>query len=234
MYDSLLLVLHKLFLFYNVSALKSAWPWRRKRERAALQVATAPVPALPALRRGDVLEVERTLFVHSGIYLGRDRVAHLMPDILPALTGERAPPAPAVTNARLILGCVTRRASVRVDSVTDFAYGAALRVNELDRRVNARAIASEQVAQRAEGLVGRVQYSLLWNNCEHFVTYCRYGTAVSLQTDKFCNCLKTMIQDQRSVLFTILLGLISILWFGPAPSTTLPTILIPFALWMAG
>lgn len=172
MYDSLLLVLHKLFLFYNVSALKSAWPWRRNRSRA-------PVQAVPALHRGDVLEVERTLFVHSGIYLGQDRVAHLMPDIL-------SPPAPAVTNTRLILGCVSRRARVRMDSVSDFAHGAALRVNELDRRVSARAIPAEQVAQRAERLAERVhvRYSLLWNNCEHFVTYCRYGTALSLQTDQ--------------------------------------------------
>lgn len=40
----------------------------------------------------------------------------------------------------------------------------------------------EEVARRAERLRGDVSYSLLWYNCEHFVMYCRYGTAMSFQT----------------------------------------------------
>lgn len=184
MYDSLALLLHRLVLISDLSALKSAWPWRRERQCAA---PTPPPPvlaehALP-LCRGDVLEVPRTLFVHFGIYLGEDRVAHLVPDILPALTGQRA--LTAVTNTRLVLGCMYRSASVRVDSVADFAYGALVCVNAMDSRLSdARAMDGEEVARRAERRVGHVAYSLLWNNCEHFVTWCRYGTPVSLQTDQ--------------------------------------------------
>ncbi|MCJ8750127.1 hypothetical protein PDJAM_G00258950 [Pangasius djambal] len=236
MYDSLALLLHRLVLFSHLSALKSAWPWRRERECAA--PTPPPPPPLPAalalsLCRGDVLEVPRTLFVHFGIYLGDDRVAHLVPDILPALTGERA--LTAVTNARLVLGCMCRSASVRVDSVADFAYGAPVRVNAMDRRISdARAKEGEEVARRAERCVGHVTYSLLWNNCEHFVTSCRYGTPVSLQTDQFCSGVKAVVRDQRTVLLSLLLGLSSIVYFGLAPATTLPTILISFTLWMAG
>ncbi|KAF5880144.1 lecithin retinol acyltransferase-like, partial [Clarias magur] len=187
MYDSLALLLHRLALLSDVSALRGAWPWRRKRERAAPTPPPPPPPpaaacALP-LRRGDVLEVPRTLFVHFGVYLGDDRVAHLVPDILPVLTGQRA--LTVVTNTRLVLGCAYRSASVRVDSVSDFAYGAPVRVNAMDRRLSgARATDGEEVARRAERRVGHVDYSLLWNNCEHFVTSCRYGTPVSLQTDQ--------------------------------------------------
>ncbi|KAL0204052.1 hypothetical protein M9458_002070, partial [Cirrhinus mrigala] len=50
----------------------------------------------------------------------------------------------------------------------------------------------------------------------------------------FCDCLKTIIRDQRSVALTVGIGVINILCFGLAPSTTLPTILFPFILWMAG
>lgn len=186
MYDSLALLLHRLVLFSDLSALKGASPWRRGRERATpIPPPHSPLPdALAlALSRGDVLEVPRTLFVHFGIYLGNDRVAHLVPDILPALTGECA--LTAVTNARLVLGCMYRSASVRVDSVADFAYGAPVRVNAMDCRLSdARAMDGEEVARRAERCVGHVAYSLLWNNCEHFVTSCRYGTPVSLQTDQ--------------------------------------------------
>lgn len=56
-------------------------------------------------------------------------------------------------------------------------------------------------------------------------------TCLSLQ---FCECLKSVIRDQRSVILAVLLGVVSIICFGMAPWTTLPTILVPFALWMAG
>ncbi|XP_026989803.1 lecithin retinol acyltransferase a [Tachysurus fulvidraco] len=236
MNDSLALLLHRLVFLSDLSALKSAWPWRTERENAA-PTPSPPPPLLDTLAlplcRGDVLEVPRTLFVHFGIYLGDDRVAHLVPDILPAITGERA--LTAVTNTRLVLGCMCRSASVRVDSVADFAYGAPVHVNAMDRRLfYARPMDGEQVARRAERRVGHVAYSLLWNNCEHFVTSCRYGSHVSLQTDQFCSGMKAVVRDQRSVLLSLLLGLISIIYFGLVPATTFPTILISFTLWMAG
>ncbi|NXP24425.1 LRAT acyltransferase, partial [Scytalopus superciliaris] len=185
-------------------------------------------------KRGDLLEVPRTLFIHFGIYLGENRVAHLMPDILPALTGDRRQIQQVVTNKRLILGVIARTASVRVDTVEDFAYGGRILVNPMDRLCGDQVLGSEEAARRAEKLVGATAYSLLWNNCEHFVTQCRYGAPVSLQTDKFCETLKMIIRDQRSVLASVLVGLASIVCLGLAPSTTLPTIFIPFFLWMAG
>ncbi|XP_074760147.1 lecithin retinol acyltransferase [Athene noctua] len=185
-------------------------------------------------QRGDLLEVPRTLFIHFGIYLGENRVAHLMPDILPALTGDRRQIQRVVTNKRLILGVIARTASIRVDTVEDFAYGGSILVNHMDRLFEDQVLGSEEAARRAEKLVGATAYSLLWNNCEHFVTYCRYGAPVSFQTDKFCETLKMIIRDQRSVLASVLVGLASIVCLGLAPSTTLPTIFIPFFLWMAG
>ncbi|NXK64589.1 LRAT acyltransferase, partial [Sylvietta virens] len=185
-------------------------------------------------KRGDLLEVPRTLFIHFGIYLGENRVAHLMPDILPSITGDRRQIQQVVTNKRLILGVIARTASVRVDTVEDFAYGGSILVNHMDRLFEDQVLASEEAARRAEKLVGATAYSLLWNNCEHFVTYCRYGAPVSFQTDKFCETVKMIIRDQRSVLASVLVGLASIVCLGVAPSTTLPTIFIPFFLWMAG
>ncbi|XP_062430759.1 lecithin retinol acyltransferase [Rhea pennata] len=185
-------------------------------------------------KRGDLLEVPRTLFIHFGIYLGDNRVAHLMPDILPAFTDDRRQIQQVVTNKRLILGVIAKMASIRVDTVEDFAYGGSILVNHMDRLFKDQLLGSEEAARRAEKLVGATAYSLLWNNCEHFVTYCRYGAAVSFQTDKFCETVKMIIRDQRSVLASVLVGLASIVCLGLAPSTTLPTIFIPFFLWMAG
>ncbi|XP_068125641.1 lecithin retinol acyltransferase [Hyperolius riggenbachi] len=183
--------------------------------------------------RGDLLEVPRTLFVHYGIYLGNNKVAHLMPDILPVLTDDKCLTGRVVTNKRLILGVLAKVASIRVDTVQDFAYGGAIIVNHMDSSFSTKPLCNEEVAQRAEQLIGATPYSLLWDNCEHFVTYCRYGYPVSFQTDKFCETVKRIIRDQRSVFLSAALGLVLILCLGLEPSTTIPSLLITFTLWIA-
>lgn len=188
MLDTLTFLLEKLFLLAHIKLsslpppLGGEPPLTRRcdREDSPPQPAGAP----QKFQRGDLLEVPRTLFTHFGIYLGDNRVAHLIPDILPVLTSDTRQIQEMVTNTRLLLGVLSKRASIRVDSVEDFAYGAGIMLNAMDRAVRRSPLSGEEVARRAERLVGTVSYSLLWNNCEHFVTYCRYGTAQSLQTDK--------------------------------------------------
>ncbi|XP_024119578.1 lecithin retinol acyltransferase [Oryzias melastigma] len=103
----------------------------------------------------------------------------------------------------------------------------------MDGAVRRGPLPAEEVARRAERLLGGVRYSLLWNNCEHYVTFCRYGSAQSLQTDQFCEWLKSLIRDRRTMSVTVLLGLLSMACLGVSYSTALPTLLIPFTLWMA-
>lgn len=137
---------------------------------------------LSLYKRGDLLEVPRTLFTHFGIYLGDNRVAHLIPDILPVISKNKSAIARMVTNNRLLLGVITKVASVRVDSVADFAYGSEILINHMDDVCSQPALDGDEVARRAEKLLGSVTYSLLWYNCEHYVMYCRYGMAISYQT----------------------------------------------------
>ncbi|MGH0161643.1 UNVERIFIED_CONTAM: hypothetical protein FKN15_041774 [Acipenser sinensis] len=60
------------------------------------------------------------------------------------------------------------------------------------------------------------------------------GGVASLRSDpQFCDVLKMIIRDQRGVMLMAILGIIFILYLGLAPSTTLPTALILFTLWMA-
>ncbi|XP_074480301.1 lecithin retinol acyltransferase-like [Sebastes fasciatus] len=275
MLDTLTFLLEKLFLLaqFHLSSLlppggseRAEKPLIRRSERDEAPPqpagagpgagATGPGAGSPPVRfqRGDLLEVPRTLFTHFGIYLGEDRVAHLIPDFLPLLLpGDSQQVQQMVTNTRLLLGVLSKRASIRVDSVEDFAYGAGILLNSMDRTVDrtmdrtmdldldqdrvvdrsCSPLPGEEVARRAELLVGSVNYSLLWNNCEHFVTFCRYGTAQSLQTDQFCEWLKSLIRDQRNVVLTALLGLLSMACLGISCSTALPSLLIPFTLWMA-
>ncbi|KAM9770532.1 lecithin retinol acyltransferase a [Menidia menidia] len=194
MMQLLTFLVEKLSLFFKLRLFESSFSEREDRGRQV------PRASHPPLRRGDLLEVPRTLFTHYGIYLGDNKVAHLIPDILPVLTNDRKLISSVITNNRLILGCVYKCASVRVDTLDDFAYGSSIVANCMDKVL---------------------------------ATYCRYGTAQSRQTEKFCECLKSIIRDQRSVIITGLLGIMSIVFFGMVPETTLPTVLIPFTLWMA-
>lgn len=226
MLEAVSLVLEKLLLIYNFRLFSSGAPGEDKTRNTFYEISS--------YLRGDVLEVPRTHLTHYGIYLGDNRVAHMMPDILLALTDDKELTQKVVSNKRLILGVICRVASIRVDTVEDFAYGADILVNHLDRSLKKKALLNEEVARRAEKQLGLSSYSLLWNNCEHFVTYCRFGTAISPQADKFCENVKIIIRDQRSVLASAVLGLASIVCLGLAPYTTLPAIFIPFCLWMAG
>uniref|UniRef100_A0A8D0L8X3 Lecithin retinol acyltransferase n=1 Tax=Sphenodon punctatus TaxID=8508 RepID=A0A8D0L8X3_SPHPU len=229
MYEVASLLLEKLFLIasFRIFNVGSSVEEEERKKHANYYDTTYFKP-------GDLLEVPRTIFIHFGIYLGDNQVAHLMPDILPGFTSDQQQIQKVVTNKRLILGVIAKMASIRVDTVEDFAYGGSILVNHMDELFKDKVLNNEEVVQRAEKLVGTTAYSLLWNNCEHFVTYCRYGSSVSFQTDKFCETVKMIIRDQRSVVASALLGLASIICLGLAPSTTLPTIIIPFFLWMDG
>lgn len=155
-------------------------------------------------KRGDLLEVPRTLFTHFGIYLGNDRVAHLIPDILPVISKNKCAIAKMVTNNRLLLGVILKAASVRVDSVADFAYGSEILVNHMDKVSQQPPLDGDEVARRAEKLLGSVTYSLLWYNCEHFVMYCRYGLAISYQTYQVQSVVTSQVEDDGKSFFVLI------------------------------
>nr|XP_020495405.1 lecithin retinol acyltransferase-like [Labrus bergylta] len=189
---------------------------------------------LSLYKRGDLLEVPRTLFTHFGIYLGDNRVAHLIPDILPVISKDKSAISTVVTNNRLLLGVIAKIASVRVDSVSDFGFGSEILVNHMDEVCSEPPLDGDEIARRAEKLMGSVTYSLLWYNCEHFVMYCRYGMAISYQTYQFCTAVRKIVCSRMSSYFTALCGVGAMLYVGcVTPLTLLLTVLISFTIWMA-
>nr|XP_019962040.1 PREDICTED: lecithin retinol acyltransferase-like [Paralichthys olivaceus] len=189
---------------------------------------------LSLYKRGDLLQVPRTLFTHFGIYLGDNRVAHLIPDILPVISRNKSAIAKTVSNNRLLLGVITKVASVRVDSVLDFAYGSEIFINHMDKVCSQPPLDGDEVARRAEKLLGSVTYSLLWYNCEHYVMYCRYGMAISYQTYQFCTTVRKIVCSRMSAYLTALCGAGLVLYLGcVTPLTVLPTVLVSFTIWMA-
>ncbi|XP_028269223.1 lecithin retinol acyltransferase-like [Parambassis ranga] len=189
---------------------------------------------LSLYKRGDLLEVPRTLFTHFGIYLGNNRVAHLIPDILPSISKNKSAIAKMVTNNRLLFGVIAKVASVRVDTVEDFAYGSEIKLNHMDKVCGQPPLDGDEVARRAEKLLGSVTYSLLWYNCEHYVMYCRYGMAISYQTYQFCTTVRKIVFSRMSAYLTALCGVCTMFYMGCVTTlTVLLTVFISFTIWMA-
>ncbi|KAM6949266.1 lecithin retinol acyltransferase-like [Aplochiton taeniatus] len=185
-------------------------------------------------QRGDLLEVPRTMFIHFGIYLGGGRVAHLIPDILPVISSNTLAIRQMVTNERLIMGVLAKCASVRVDTVDDFAYGSEILVNKMDTLCSRPPLRGEEVARRAESLQGSVAYSLLWYNCEHYVMYCRYGTVMSFQTSQFCKVVKKLFLSRRCAKLSAVLNILLMFYLGAVSVfSVLLAVLVSGLIWMA-
>lgn len=227
MLDSVFFLLERLFVLAHIHV---SLPRLVRVEREPAPCTRREHLSWTRFARGDLLEVPRTLFTHFGIYLGDGRVAHLIPDALPLMTDDARLVQRMVTNTRLLLGVLSKTASVRVDSVEDFAYGARILLNRGDAQ--SAPLRGEECALRAEHLLGHVRYSLLWNNCEHYVTHCRYGHARSLQTEQFCSWLKSVVRDPRTGLVSVLVGIWVLVQVGVSVWTLSPCVLLPFTLWM--
>lgn len=109
---------------------------------------------------GDVVYASRGLYKHYGIYVGNGRVVHF------------AAPGGNELDAS--------RAEIVETSLAEFLKGADLSV-EYTGRVSP--FAPDEVVRRARSRVGRGrgEYDLVFNNCEHFAHWCRYGERDSKQ-----------------------------------------------------
>jgi len=81
----------------------------------------------------------------------------------------------------------------RVVEYANWFHGGVVRVVEFERFVRGRAVETVEdnggldaadVVARALGRVGEPGYDVLFNNCEHFATWCRTGRAQSRQVGR--------------------------------------------------
>ena len=109
------------------------------------------------MAKGDHLIVRRGWYTHHAIDLGDGYV---------------------VQYGRGISDGVT--ASVHITSGERFSKGCSIEIH-----ASATSFHADEIALRALNCVGEQEYHILWNNCEHFVNWCRTGTRESQQVDWF-------------------------------------------------
>ncbi|XP_044893062.1 phospholipase A and acyltransferase 1 isoform X2 [Felis catus] len=122
---------------------------------------------------GDLIEVFRSGYQHWALYLGDGYVINIAPleDGIPA----------AFTSAKSIF---SRKALVKMQPLKDVVGNDTYRINNKYDETYPP-LPMEEVMQRSEIVIGQeVDYDILVNNCEHFVTLLRYGEGVSEQANQ--------------------------------------------------
>lgn len=119
------------------------------------------------MARGDHIYVQLgPLTTHHGIDLGDGTVVHWC-------SGE--------SGKKQHLGDMLRRkvrAQIRQTSLEDFCDGQPFRVREYES-----CFEPDEVVQRALQRLHERDYDVVWNNCEHFATWCKTGDARSAQVE---------------------------------------------------
>ncbi|XP_060260669.1 phospholipase A and acyltransferase 1 isoform X6 [Ovis aries] len=121
---------------------------------------------------GDLIEVFRPCYQHWALYLGDGYVIN----IAPLEDGIST----SFTSAKSVF---SRKALVKMQLLKDVVGKDIYRINnKYDDTYPPLPV--EEVIQRSEFVIGQeVEYDILVNNCEHFVTLLRYGEGVSEQAD---------------------------------------------------
>ncbi|ETI50330.1 hypothetical protein F443_06111 [Phytophthora nicotianae P1569] len=124
-----------------------------------------------AFALGDVIRFDRGQYSHLALYAGGGRVVHLW--------GE------SDFQVRVdSIGFVQRSAGSGAEPPEKFS-------DELDEKMfadhNLLPFNGDEVVQRATSRLGETQYDYLAHNCEHFVTWARYGFGASPQVTSNAN-----------------------------------------------
>lgn len=114
---------------------------------------------IPDLEAGEVILTDCGLYDHYGIYVGNNEVVHFS----------------AGRENRLS----SKHAYIQKTSLDEFMENGL----KVERMETTSAYTREQVVLRALEKVGsgRGEYDLLFNNCEHFAHWCKYGSKESKQ-----------------------------------------------------
>ncbi|MFT0213190.1 lecithin retinol acyltransferase family protein [Pseudomonas sp. F1_0610] len=113
---------------------------------------------MTTLMLADHLKVSRGLYSHHALYIGNNQVIHY--------AGKNA-----LWN--------NENSHVQITSLEDFAAGETIyKVYHNDTLYSA-----DEIIRRAKSRLNEDSYSILFNNCEHFVNWCITGENCSAQVD---------------------------------------------------
>ncbi len=139
------------------------------------------------IQYGDVIGVSRLFYEHYGIYAGNDTVIHY------SATKEDENIMIRKTNMKGFLH----------DSTTLFILDCEYKWPHKSLPIKYREVpdyikkikvySPEETVKRAESRLGENQYSLLFNNCEHFAVWCKTGISKSYQLEEYLQLVPRIV-----------------------------------------
>ncbi|EFO20733.2 hypothetical protein LOAG_07757 [Loa loa] len=142
------------------------------------------------LEIGDLIEfrrvigsIKRRIYTHWGVFIGfhdkKAYVAHTGTDFGDFGDNLISGSVECLATIRTKVSC-SNQIQIRRDELITVANGDSCRINNsLDKEK--RPFPPVIVVDRALLMIGKTDYNLLLNNCEHFAKYCRYGLKESNQ-----------------------------------------------------
>ncbi|KAI8509780.1 hypothetical protein Bbelb_122080 [Branchiostoma belcheri] len=122
-----------------------------------LDIHSYNVGVLSCCKEGDLLEFPRFAFSHWGVYVGDEKVIHLVQ-----------------------VGDDWDKGEIKEDLFWDVVGNSLAKINNyLDEKK--AVLPGHEIVERARGKVGPSDYDALKYNCEHFATWCRYKESFSEQ-----------------------------------------------------
>ncbi|KAK7504445.1 hypothetical protein BaRGS_00004311 [Batillaria attramentaria] len=145
----------------------------------ALKVRTHNMTLLEELEEGDMIEFPRGAYSHWAVYIGNEEVVHLAGDEDDGIDGQFDS-----THLFTISGQRFTKALVKVENFWNVVAGSfAKKNNEKDKKY--KPLTKVEIVQNALSKLGSIGYNVLFENCEHFAAWCRYGVKKSDQVDNF-------------------------------------------------
>ncbi|XP_029513016.1 phospholipase A and acyltransferase 4-like [Oncorhynchus nerka] len=139
---------------------------------------------------GDMIEITRVQYKHWALYIGNGKVIQLVTPDGPskvAFCSFSSSSSPSVA-------C---KGTITIETLQDVTAGNTYQINNyLDNKYKPRR--TDVIMGEVDKMRGStIKYDLLGRNCEHFVTFLRYGKSKSKQADDF---LKDVLAGTAGVL----------------------------------
>ncbi|XP_050392477.2 phospholipase A and acyltransferase 2 [Patella vulgata] len=146
---------------------------------------TSNATVLGNLEEGDIVEFDRGLYSHYGVYVGDEEIVHVAGD------GSNAGSPTDWSSGSLSSGSgiQSNKATVKRDKFWTVAGNSKAKISNKDDKRSP--LPKHQIVKIALSKLGRRGYNLFWSNCEHFANWCRYEVQTSEQV---CNAFSSMGQ----------------------------------------
>lgn len=133
---------------------------------------------------GDIVLCKRSGYEHYGVYIGRKKIIHFESSVWEKINGKPRITETTIANFKGENTLFTIRPEYLLSLFQD--YG-------LFEEGKYKFYSPSETVRRAKSKLGTEGYNLLWNNCEHFVLWCKTGLATSSQVGTMTEYLSSGI-----------------------------------------